>query len=91
MAPFAVVELLQIGKNMLPGDVPSRVRCLVAFFVFEAGEKRLDNRVIEAIPLATHAAHHQHALQGMLVDLACVLGGFKWSSQQQHERRVTRK
>ena len=38
VAPLAVVELLQIGKNMLPGNVPGRVRRPIAFFAFEAGK-----------------------------------------------------
>ena len=73
MAPFSVVELLQVGKNMLPGNIPGWVRRPIALFPLEAGERRLHDRVIPAIPLVTHAARHQHALQGMLVDLTCIL------------------
>ena len=69
VAPFSVVELLQISKNMLLRDVPSRVRCPITLFPFEAGEKRLYDRVIKAISLFAHAARHLHALQGMLIDL----------------------
>ena len=68
VTPFPVVELLQIGKNMLPGDISSRVRRLITVLSLEAGEERLHNRVIEAIPLTTHAARHLHALKGMLID-----------------------
>ena len=74
-APFPIVELLQIGKNMLPRDVPSRIRCPIALFPLEAGEKRFHDRFIEAIPLLTHAARHLHSLKGMLIDLTRILGG----------------
>jgi hypothetical protein len=72
-APFAVVEPLQIGKNMLPRNVPGRVCCPITLLSLETGEKRLDNRAIPAIPLATHTARHLHALKGMLLNLTCVL------------------
>ena len=60
---LSVVELLQIGKNMLPSDIPSRVRRPIAPFPLEAGGKRFHDRVIETIPFATHAASHSHALE----------------------------
>ena len=81
MVPFSAVELLQIGKNMLPRDVPGRVRRPIAFFAFEAGEKRFHDGIVKAISLSTHAARHLHALQGMLIERTRILGGFKWSSQ----------
>ena len=78
---LAVVKLLQVREYMLLREVSSRVFRAVTLFSLEVGEERFDDRVVEAVPLSAHAARHLHALQGMLVAPARVLGGFKWSSQ----------
>ena len=58
---------------MLPRDVPGRVRRPIAFFAFEAGEKRFHDGIVKAISLSTHAARHLHALQGMLIERTRIL------------------
>src|SRR6185312_17486837 len=65
---------------------PACLARLVAGCVIELGlyaaEEALHGRVVPAISLAAHGATHAVAGEQTTIGMSCVLGGFKWSSQQ---------
>ena len=88
MAPLAVVEHLNPLEDQIT-RVSAVPLCLMEVqFHLEGGEKALHRGVVPAFSLSTHTLERLEALQGLSILTAGVLGGFKWSSQQQHERRV---
>jgi len=69
VAPFVIAELLQTGGNiLLPADIAGRVCCPIMLFALAAGKRRLDKRVLETMPLSTHAARHLYSLKGLLLN-----------------------
>ena len=81
MPPLAVVEQFDVFEQLVAGLSSGTPPAPMDQFNFERGEETFRHRVVPAVAFTAHATLDAVDRQQLLILVAGVLPGFKWSSQ----------
>ena len=82
MSPLAVVEQFDVFEQLVAGLSSGTPPAPMDQFNFERGEETFRHRVVPAVAFTAHTALDAVNREQLLILVAGVLPGFKWSSQQ---------